>query len=305
MSNPLWRSPARRAFTLVELLVVIGIIAVLLGILLPTMSKAREAAKRTQCLSNLKTLATLLNMYANSFQQQVPIGYSMNSNAPGGNAAEANNYFLTKANNVSPDGDPPRLVRYVGLGLLLKVGYLKESGANGGGATVLFCPSTAGDLWHGYDAINNKWPPSANGEVRCSYSARPSTDNIKATPGTWASDGVCWGGRNVGGPFHPWKMDPASGKVHASGQPAAMFKLPKLKSKAILSDVISGADRIRVAHNKGFHVLYANGGARFIPVTLIQKQLDTITSGVSVFSPSGDYVTDQMWNNLDVESQLY
>ena len=295
----------RSAFTLVELLVVIGIIAIMLGILLPTMSKAREAAKRTQCLSNLKTLATLLNMYANTFQQQVPIGYSLNSNGPGGNAAEANNYFITKQNTVSPDADPPRQVRYVGLGLLFKANLLKENGANGGSGTILFCPSTAGDLWHGYDAVNNKWPPSQNGEIRCSYSARPSTDNTKATPGTWATDGVCWGGKNVAGPFYPWKMDPTSGKVHASGQPAAMFKLPKLKSKAILSDVISGADRIRVAHNKGFHVLYANGGARFIPVTLIQKQLDTINGGVSVFSPTGDYVTDQMWNNLDVEQQLY
>src|SRR2546430_14312389 len=83
----------KRGFTLVELLVVIGIIAVLVGILLPTLNRARESARRTQCLSNLRQIATLLNMYANNFQQQIPIGYSCNSNTAGGNAAEGNNYF--------------------------------------------------------------------------------------------------------------------------------------------------------------------------------------------------------------------
>src|SRR5687768_1654621 len=87
------RSPRRRAFTLVELLVVIGIIAILISILIPTLARARDAAGRTQCLSNLRTVYQMLKIYEVTYKGAVPIGQGA---AASGTLTHANNYFIVR-----------------------------------------------------------------------------------------------------------------------------------------------------------------------------------------------------------------
>lgn len=72
----------RSAFTLVELLVVIGIIAVLVAILLPALARARQQAMSAQCLSNLRQIGMALTMYANDNHSVIPMATINGSGVP-------------------------------------------------------------------------------------------------------------------------------------------------------------------------------------------------------------------------------
>ena len=63
---------SRRGFTLIELLVVIAIIAILAAILFPVFARAREKARQTSCLSNVKQLSLGLTMYAQDYDESFP-----------------------------------------------------------------------------------------------------------------------------------------------------------------------------------------------------------------------------------------
>jgi prepilin-type N-terminal cleavage/methylation domain-containing protein/prepilin-type processing-associated H-X9-DG protein len=75
-------SSRRRGFTLMELLVVSGIVAALVAILLPTLTKARRAAQQTTCASNLRQLAMAMIAYTNDNEERFPFDAVPNQPPP-------------------------------------------------------------------------------------------------------------------------------------------------------------------------------------------------------------------------------
>ncbi len=114
------RQCKRKAFTLIELLVVVAVIALLLAILLPALSSARDRAKASVCMSNLRQVGVSLRMYADDYNGVVPHGPQIDTpNVP---ATVATNQFWY--------GDEKTKM---GLGTLLRR-YAPET-------RILFCPA--------------------------------------------------------------------------------------------------------------------------------------------------------------------
>jgi prepilin-type N-terminal cleavage/methylation domain-containing protein len=116
------------AFTLVELLVVIGIIAVLISVLLPTLGRARMSAERTVCLSNLQQMAQAFYIYGAQYKGAVP------PSDPKGNAGTS--YTIWRSPGTAPAGYIEQYTAegWVGPGYLFFTKILKEPKA-------FYCPS--------------------------------------------------------------------------------------------------------------------------------------------------------------------
>jgi prepilin-type N-terminal cleavage/methylation domain-containing protein len=86
-----WRPLARGAFTLVELLVVIAVIAILAAIVLPVFAQAREKARQTTCVSNMRQMGLAVQMYGQDYDERLPLA-----------ATATNTSFLNWHNLVDP-----------------------------------------------------------------------------------------------------------------------------------------------------------------------------------------------------------
>jgi prepilin-type N-terminal cleavage/methylation domain-containing protein len=162
-SNRASHRRAWRAFTLVELLVVIGIIALLVAMLLPALRKARMAAMNISCSSNLRQIGQALQMYDVQFHR------------------------LPWASGATPGN--PRVCRYITgspatpiwtrLGALVEYGFIRGSWGSTNatnlpytGHRVLFCPIL--DSWQPNDSEGPKswFPGSPNSGIFCQYCMR-------------------------------------------------------------------------------------------------------------------------------------
>src|SRR5438876_81220 len=131
----------RRGFTLVELLVVIGIIAVLIGILLPTLNRAREAGNRAACLSNLRQIYNYIKMYEIGNKGASCLNY--------GALELQGSYFLSRGGTMGTPDIAGTSIRFTGVGLVFPSNVAKQD-LYGDAGRMFYCPSFQGDVNHDF-----------------------------------------------------------------------------------------------------------------------------------------------------------
>lgn len=236
-----------RAFTLIEVLVVVAIIALLISILIPSLKAAKDLARRSDCASNLHQIGVALNAYANEHREQLPPLYRTTT-------AFTTYYMRTPGPGT------------VNLGLLANRRYITEP-------KLFYCsgqsPADSASLT--YDGPDNRWY-SDNGwaaleskvPVRSSYPARLiEVEKANAQIGATKQTEPMPAGLLTG-----WKIGRYSHKVIYSD----FTGVNKFKGGGIVEGLVSSPhDR------KGFNRLFSDSAVRWVKPDLINR-LRPITS---------------------------
>ncbi len=232
------RSAARGAFTLVELLVVIGIIALLVSILLPTLAGARQRAQTVTCLSNLRQIGIGHQGYLSDFKGQVvPMDYLDTTTPPSANGYSTVESWAT---------------------ILVAYKYLPSpfnaTGQPNSQPSVFKCPSGNNDVL-GSSNVTNGLPASrtdGEGTKGVDFTSKFFDTTIKVD---------CWygingtSGWNYEVPSRRWPGDPPA----PSGRSPALCKITEIHKPTELAFIFDGlggniqttnANRINARHNK-------------------------------------------------------
>jgi prepilin-type N-terminal cleavage/methylation domain-containing protein/prepilin-type processing-associated H-X9-DG protein len=237
----------RRAFTLIELLVVIAIIAILAAILFPVFAQAREKARQTSCLSNMKQVGLGMLMYVQDYDEQFPKAdywlpagsrSPLNPNATGGFSLRINHY---------------KWQTWI-------VPYIKNT-------DVMRCPSRTRDqaAW----AVNGEYKGDGYA-MNLSITGRPQLTTV--TP-SFLGGGLA----GIQEPAATWQFMELRNQVSFSYEIANTTLYPVADQESWIPYLMPGGKptQANAPHSEGFNFAYIDGHAKWMNVKQFLAQSPT------------------------------
>jgi prepilin-type N-terminal cleavage/methylation domain-containing protein/prepilin-type processing-associated H-X9-DG protein len=257
-----------RGFTLVELLVVIGIIALLVGMLMPTLQKSRREALQVMCLSNLRQIGMAYLNYAEANRGKVPVGYLGSNGSPPGRKQESYHLYYNEGSATLP-------YRPVFMGVVWAAGFIPK-------AELLFCPAEADTGWT-YNGENNAFPLTlpytgstyAN-RIKCGYSVLP----------------VVGFKENAAFDYQYLPMNASDKFITLNAGEWPRFH--QFKRLALAADSMTSGGRPLTRHPKSANVLMGDCSAKRVPFKVYKDQLDQC----NIIDRTKNPYIEEVWNRL-------